>query len=90
MSARGKLIASLRRTGTGHTGMGASALVDDFAHELAERLRAAGYAEAADLIEPGPLPCEATGTLDGSPVKCTNVRGHEERLHEDPYRGEWA
>ncbi|MFE2555981.1 hypothetical protein ACFXGT_08085 [Streptomyces sp. NPDC059352] len=47
------LIQALRRTGVGHTGMGASLLVDRYTHALAEELRAAGHTEAAGLIDAG-------------------------------------
>ena len=52
MNARAKLIEELRRDGTGHTGMGATRLVDDFQRQLANYLRTTGHTEAANAIDP--------------------------------------
>lgn len=86
MMARAKLIQELRRSGTGHTGMGAALLVEDYAHQLAVQLREAGHREAANLIDPraGQCTCGAPGSDD---EESAQVRQYWEHSRSCPQGG---
>ena len=83
MSAGAKLIAELRRDGTGHTGMGAALLVEEYAHELATKLRNAGHCEAANLIDPRAGQCTC-GAPDSDDEESEQIRSGWEHSRSCP------
>lgn len=54
MSARDRLYAAIEEPGTYDDPRDIHDLIDDYAHELAEHLRASGYEQAGNFIDPNP------------------------------------
>ncbi|MET7598017.1 hypothetical protein ACWERY_38790 [Streptomyces sp. NPDC004082] len=77
MMARARLVQELRRDGTGRTGKEAALLVEDYAHQLAGRLREAGHREAADLIDPSAGQCTC-GAPEGADEDSRETRRYWE------------